>query len=171
MGGGKGGGGSNASDIQAQLAQQLFAETDPLRRALIGQADQFVGGDRTFDGSPTSRAFKETAEAQFVRARENIIGATPRGGALTSALSGLESDRASALAGGQAQFSERFGEQEIARAMTLATGSTGQALGGLGQAGFAQAGAAQAAATQSAGKAGALGTGAGAFAGLKAAGK
>ena len=96
---GKDSGASNAADqaaiAQTRLAQQLVGEVTPLRQDLIGQAGEFVGGDRDVTGLPEFRSAKSASEAQFNRARDNIIGSTPTGGGLTAALAGLEGDRAS----------------------------------------------------------------------------
>lgn len=164
--GGGGGSGSNAAaDTQARLAEQLFSQTDPTRVGLINRSQDFLeSGDVT--ASPQFAFLKDITESQFGRAQDSVIAGTPTGGALTSALGDLERDRASSLIQGTAALNE----SELARAMTLATGTTGQSLGALGSAGSIQAQEAAARASQSAGKAGALGQGAGAYAGLKASG-
>lgn len=252
MGGGKGGGKSNsAADMQTELARQMFAETSPLRGALIGNAMNFLGVpstqpatgglklaerglpdhvrrgllkvrrasetggrsqampdhvrrrllkegglkggvtgdrggplDRLFGGqnetaapqaphkfdlsaSPVFAAMKDVTESQFGRAKDNVIGAAPEGGPLLAALTDLEGNRASDLV----RNTGMLGEAEMQRAFDLVSAGTGGAIQAGGNAGMIQAQLAQAQATQSAGKAGALGTGAGAYAGLKAAGK
>ena len=159
----KGDGGSTAAvDAQARLAQQLFDQTDPLRQSLISRSEDFLSSPNSTE-SPSFLAFKQAADSQFGQAKDNVIARTAPGGALTDALVDLESNRAGALTQGAGQAYE----QDTARAMTLATGTTGQALGGLGQAGATQAAMAQANAQQSAGKAGGLGEAAGAAIGKK----
>lgn len=115
--------------------------------------------------SPTYLAFKDTADRNFAKAKDNAIARLPGGGALSDALVGLEGQRAGDLT----QAAGNIYENELARAMTLATGSTGQSFSGLGQAGNTQAMLAQANAEQNAGKSSALGSGIGAMIGLKAA--
>jgi hypothetical protein len=119
-------------------------------------------GDVT--ATPTYAAFRDQANRQFAGARDNAIARLAPGGALAESLVGLEGNRASALTQGAANIYE----QELARAMTLATGQTGTALGGLGQAALAQGQMAQAQSAQNAGKASALGTAAGGYFGGKA---
>lgn len=210
---------NGAANLQAQLAQQLFTETDPLRRSLIGRSAGFLGvptsnsvtvgssptipgpavsmhsrlgggiggtvNSLTMPGSPDSTAspgitsgggmmtalndpsflaLRDATNSQFARARDNVLSTVPTGGTLDAALTGLEGARASSLSqGAGATF-----ENELGRAMALATGTTGTALGGLGSAASAQALTAQANAAQQAGKSQALGSGLGAYVGHKA---
>lgn len=162
MSGKGGGGGGNAGDIQAQIAQQMFAQTDPLRRGLLARSGQFLNGG--IDSSAQFGAFKSGAEPQYAAARNNIIANTAPGGQLTAALTQLEGNRAQGLS----QARGAVEESELARAMTLATGTTGQALGTLGSAANTQAMVAQSEADREAGMLGALGAGAGAYFGSKA---
>lgn len=194
---------SKAANLQADIANRLFTETDPLRQSLIGRSANFLGtptgvagisgtSPQTatikngaqipipgqagtpavagtpgsgFDvtGTPTFAAYKNVADRSFQRARNNALSSIAPGGSLTSALVNLEGQRADNLTQGAGNIYDA----ELARAMTLATGQTGVAMGGLGQAANAQALNAQAAAQQSAGKSGALGTGLGAYMGQK----
>lgn len=165
MGGG-GGGGSGAGDaarMQAELAQRLVSQTDPLREALLQRSQGFLDGGSDVTSTPMFQAFKGVTESQFQNARNNVIGATPTGGPLVQALTNLEGNRAMALGQGAGALEEA----EIARAMSLATGTTGQAMSGLGQAGSIQAMLAQSNADRDAGLYGALGTGLGAWMGSK----
>lgn len=226
--------------VLAQLGQDLFRQTDPLRQAVIGQAGEvfglqpgaqggglqlppgaFVQGDRVLVrgpsttrtesgfGRPSSQrtvtvpgdvidlgpvsefqqapaaaaggedvlgaslpspildAIRTAQERQFQNARENIIASTPRGGALTGALAELEGAQATSL-------SQAIGQQlasERSAARNLALGAPTAATSALSGAGGIQAQLAAAEAERGAGKASALGTGLGSFAGLKAAGK
>lgn len=162
MGGSSGGGGgSQAADTQARLAEQLFAETDPLRQQLIGRSQQFLGGG--LDNSAQFNAFRATADPQFANARDSIIANTAEGGGLTAALANLDLNQARTLTQAQGDIEN----QELGRAFSLATGQTGQAIGGLGQAGGIQAAQAQAEAAREAGIFSAIGTGAGALLGSK----
>jgi hypothetical protein len=104
---------------------------------------------------------KDQIESQYGNARTNIIGDTPAGGALTSALVDLERGRAGSLTQGAGTVAGIEADQ----AMALATGQTGTAVGAAGSAAAAQAQRAQAAAEQEAGLYGALGGGLGAFLG------
>jgi hypothetical protein len=165
MSSGKGGGGSGgAADAQLQLARMLAEQTDPLRRQLIDRSGAFLSGDLDVTQSPMFGAFKNQTETQFNNARNNIIGDTAAGGQLTAALTDLNARRSTALGQGAGQIADA----ELARAMGLATGQTGQAMSGLGQAANMQAMTAQAEADREAGVLGALGAGAGAYFGSKA---
>ena len=159
---GKDSGASNAADqaaiAQTRLAQQLVGEVTPLRQDLIGQAGEFVGGDRDVTGLPEFRSAKSASEAQFNRARDNIIGSTPTGGGLTAALAGLEGDRAS----NQVAFTGDIAGNEINRALQLATFGTATGAQTGGQAGFLQGQRAQSEAMQNAGKSQGVGSLAGA---------
>src|SRR5690606_1501115 len=156
--------GSNAAaDAQAMIAQQLFEETSPVRTSLIDASTDFLEGGGPGLSSPIFGALRSNIEDQFGVARDQIIADTPQGGALIAALAELDANRANALTQARGQATE----SELARAMTLATGSTGQAVSGLGQAGAIQAQIAQANADRQAGLFGALGTGLGAYLGSK----
>lgn len=158
---GGGSAGSPAADLQAQIAEQLFQQTDPLRTSLIDRSQSYLTNG--VDSSPQFSAFKASAEPQFATAKNNVIANTPAGGALVSALTQLEADRARTLT----QARGAIDESELARAMTLATGTTGTSVGALGTAASIQAAQAQAEADREAGILGALGTGAGAYLGSK----
>jgi hypothetical protein len=165
MGGGSGGGGAgDAGAAQAQLATLLAAQSDPLRQSLIDRSEQFVGGNLDVTASPAFSAFKNQTEGQYQNARDNIIASTPTGGGLTAALTELEGNRASSLGQGAGSLAET----ELARALNLATGTTGQAVSGLGNAAMLQGQLAQSEADREAGLYSALGTGIGAYAGMKA---
>jgi hypothetical protein len=158
-------GSSSAYDVQSQLAQQLFSQTDPIRQSLIGRSQDYLTNG--IGASPQFDAFKANEEAMYNQARDNIISDTPAGGALTSALVNLEGNRARDLT----QARGAIDSEELARAMTIGTGTTGQALGALGQAGGIQAQIAAANAARNAEKDAAIysaiGTGVGGYLGSK----
>lgn len=199
----KGGGQQSnpSADAMAQISQDLFRQTDPLRQALLSRsmgvmgvpqpmpvAQTMPGGlakisDRlaglqvkagavppeglrnivsglpfepsispvkpitpvtpTAPGSPAfdpSQSFlysplKTAVENQYKVARNNIISSTAPGGALTSRLADLEESRANMLSAGVSDILDK----EYSTALSLATGGTTQALGGLGSAGAIQA--------------------------------
>lgn len=155
---------SPAADMQAQLAQMLFSQTDPLRQQLIGRSEDFLGGGMDIAASPTYDALKLSADQNFNAAKDNALARLAPGGGLTDALVDLEGQRADVLTQGAGQIYDN----ELSRAMGLGAGLTNTSMGGLGQAGNVQAGLAAANAQQSAGKAGALGQGLGSFFGMKA---
>ncbi|KKL79901.1 hypothetical protein LCGC14_2010170 [marine sediment metagenome] len=142
-----------AQEAQARISEQLFSESTPIRQQLNQDAMGFLEGDRDVTGTPAFAGLKDMIESQFGRARESVIGSTPTGGGLTSALEGVERGRAGALVQGTAALSEN----ELNRAMMLGTGLVPTSVGGLGQAGQTQAFAAaeaQAAGAQKAGSSG-----------------
>lgn len=156
-------GDSPAAELQAQLAQQLFSQTDPLRRSLIDRSTEFMGGGLDVRDTPAYEALKYSADANFNQAKDNAIARLAPGGGLTDALVDLESNRAGMLTQGAGQL---YGD-ELSRAIALGSGITDQSLNSLGQAGGVQASLANAQAQQNAGKAGGLGQAAGAAVGSK----
>ncbi len=152
-----------AAQAQTELAQQLVSQTDPLRRDLIGQAGEFLSGGRDVTGLPEFAALKGANEAQFSRARDNIIANTPEGGGLTAALAGLEGGRAS----NQVGFTGALASDEVNRALGLATFGAATGSRGLSSAGFVQAQRASAESAQNAGKSQGIGSAVGALLGGK----
>lgn len=154
---------SPAADMQAQLAQMLFQQTDPVRRQLIDRSGEFLDGGMDVRQSPTYDALKLSADSNFNQAKDNVIARLAPGGGLVDALADLEFQRANTLTQGGANIYEN----ELSRAMALGTGLTGTSMGALGQAGNVQAGLAAANAQQSAGKSEGLGQGVGYILGAK----
>jgi hypothetical protein len=148
-----------AVQAQTDLANRLVLQSDPLRQQLFNQSQNFLGGDFDVTGTPQFAAGKDIQEQQFGRARDSIIGATPEGGALTSALTDLEAARASGLT----QFTGGLAEAEQNRALQLGTFGAAQGAAGLQGAASTQAQLAAAEASANAGKAGGLGAAAGAI--------
>ena len=144
---------------QTRLAERLVSQTDPLRQQLVDQSTDFVGGDFDVTGTPQFAAGKNTQEAQFARARENVIAGTPEGGGLTSALTNLEAARA----GGLTDLSGQLAENEQNRALQLSTGGAALGSQGLASAGSTQAQLAAAESSANAGKAAGLGSAGGAI--------
>lgn len=160
--GGKGdvGESAGANDLST-AALDLLAQTDPLRRSLIGRSEDFLAGNLDVTQSPMYAGLKQSAENQYGTARKNILATTPTGGALTSALTGLEGSRANMMTQGTSDIAN----QELARAMGLATGTPlTAAFGGLGTAGSIQSQMAMAQAQQNAAEKQAMGQGMGTLA-------
>lgn len=152
-----------AAQAQAQFAQQLIAQTNPVRQGVINDATGYLTGNRDVTGLPEYAAAKASGEAQYGRARDAIIANTPAGGALTSALTNLEGQRAQ----GFANLAGSLSSNEIDRALQLATFGASAGTQGLSSAGAISAQRAQAEASQNAAKASGLGQAAGAAAGFK----
>ena len=149
-----------ATLAQTRMAHKLFTETDPIRNLAIEDAVQFLAGNRSVTELPEFQAAKGASEAQFSRARDNIISSTPAGGGLTAALAGLEGTRAS----NQVAFTGDIAGNEIDRALQLGTFGAAQGLGGQGNAGFLQGQLAQTEAMQNSGKSSGAGSAAAAVA-------
>lgn len=81
-------------------------------------------------GSPQFASLKDAINRQFSIARDNVLASTPSGGALSRNLTNLEGQRAATTASGIGSLYEN----ELSRALGLATGQTPTALGGLGTA-------------------------------------
>ena len=145
---------------QAKLARQLVDEVQPLRRGLIDDSAQFLAGNFDVTGLPQFAAGKDVLESQFGRARDAVIGSTPEGGGLTTALAELERDRASALT----QVTGGLAQDQANLAAQMATFGTAAGSQGLGTAAAIAGQRAAAEAQQNAAKAGGTGRAAGAIA-------
>ncbi len=148
-----------AARKQAEIAQQLFTQTDPLRRGMIDRSQQFLTNG--VDNSPTFSAYKAAAEPQYASARESIIADTPMGGGLTAALAELQTGKARDLTEARGAIHE----SELARALTLGTGTVGTSMAGFGNSAAIQAQRAQAKAERDTGVYMALGEATGALLG------
>ena len=91
---------------QQRIAEELFSQTDPLRRGVIDRSESFVSNPNDVFNLPGYAAVKDTTESQYGRARDSVIANTPEGGALTSALGDLERNRASDLVQGTARLND-----------------------------------------------------------------
>jgi hypothetical protein len=105
---GKDGGGDNKKwdKAAANIAQDIYAGTSPNRKRLLSNQENFLEGDYDISQNPVWGAGRGVIEDQYSVAEENVIGATPRGGALTDQITNLESNRADALGGLAAQVSQ-----------------------------------------------------------------
>lgn len=154
-----------------KIAVQLFEQTDPLRRAMIQRSmDQLPAADAPFDpaNTPQFRAFKTAAEPQFASSRNAILATLPQGGTLLDSLAGNEIDRARTLASAAGPIADQEmqrRENEINRALSLATGTSQQVIGGFSAAGNIQGQIANANASRDAAAKGAVGRGVGALLG------
>lgn len=152
---------------QADVSSALLEQTDPLRQSLIDRSTGLFGdgasGIADLMNSPTYLAFKQATGETFGQARENTLARLPSGGALLEGLAGLEGQQASTLAQGAGQIYDN----ELSRALSLATGNVPVALSGLGSAAFSQSQNAAALGQQSSAKSDSLGTAAGLYLGGK----
>jgi len=128
MGGDKNSGGSNKMDKAAgKIAMDYYNQTDPMRQQMIGNYGNFMEGGYDVSQNPVWGAGRGVIEDQYNVARENTIGASPRGGALTDQLAGVEESRAGALGNLAANVSQ----DEYNKAYGMATGVPQQSMGTL----------------------------------------
>ncbi|MBI3937144.1 MAG: hypothetical protein HY323_09220 [Betaproteobacteria bacterium] len=116
--------------LTAQVAQGPIAAQE-LQRPVLDIFQSILRGERP----STLKVFapeRETLEAQFGRARENVIGTTPaRGGLLTRMLGDLETERARAVTGLESDVRKAA----FPMAASLAFGAPLSALPGISAAG------------------------------------
>ena len=81
-----------------RIAEQLFAETSPLRQSFLSQFGDVAGGGYDPTKDPRYANLFGIArggmEKQYGVAREDILGGTPRGGGQIAALANLATSRA-----------------------------------------------------------------------------
>lgn len=154
---------TQASNQLAAISQRVLDEAAPLKNALMSRYLNFA--ESGFDPAqlPQYGSLKNSVDQQYGRARENILSSTPSGGGLISALSNLEGQRAGSLATGLGGLADN----EMARALGLATGQQPAALGGLSSAAQSQGNIALAQSQQAAGNAQAIGGALGSYFGSK----
>jgi len=156
-GGGKGGGGVDVPQIGqisppvrewnpwterlGDYSTQLMESTSPLRETIQNKYfEPFLEGNynpETMPGfAPQYDLLRGSLEGQYGKARENILASTPRGGAMTNALAGLEYQRARDTGLGTSQLSSNIiGDLWNKANDTAWKTAPGLALGGLGTAG------------------------------------
>ena len=148
--GGKGGGSNKASKTASRMAKDYYDDTDPMRQSMIGNFNDFMDGGYDVSENPVFGAGRDMIGDQYGVAKENIIGNTPRGGALTESMADLEMSRARSLT----DLSAGVAGDEYNKAYGMATGAPQAAMGTLANIGGQKA---MANAQESAGKMGALG--------------
>jgi len=144
LGGGSGGGSSKTTKASpyesaiANIANTLFAESSPLRKNLTSQYEAFASGNYNPEELAGYKPLYATArsgpEDQYSLAKENTIGSTPSGGALTGALSNLENNRAQSVGSLPAQISGGLIQNLMDKAYGVAYQTPQTALSGLGAA-------------------------------------
>lgn len=131
----------NAARLSAQIAQQLFSETGPLRAAGLQGLQGFLqtgtlptGLNVGLDKILTTG--REGLEGQYNVARQNILGRTPgQGGQLNAQLAALEIARAGQIgrlgADIQAQYEMPLRSQLFSSSLGLGFGAPSQSIAGL----------------------------------------
>lgn len=123
------------ADALNKYGLEYIQQTAPLRQNLADRSNAFLTGGLDVTQSPMYAALKGATEQQYTLAKNNIIGRTPVGGALTSALADADLQKANLMTQGIGSLAQ----DELGRASSLATG--GLQLGGQG---LSQSGAIQA---------------------------
>lgn len=123
----------------AQIAQQTYKETTPIREDLLSQMTNFLQGGFDPSKSPTFAPLYANAragvESQYNAAKDSVLGNTPRGGAQISALTGLASDRAGNLSNAQNTIFSNIFNDILQKTYGVAFNAPQQSMAGLGQAG------------------------------------
>lgn len=146
MGGGKGGGGSTKASAyektMAKIANALFEESTPLRQDLTSQYEDFAAGNYNPEELPGYAPLYSTSRAgmedQYNVAKENVISNTASGGALTSALSDLETSRAQEVGSLPATISSSLVNDLMNKSYGVAYQTPSTAIQGLSAASTAQ---------------------------------
>jgi hypothetical protein len=144
--GGKGGSSPSAaaqsnpySEAQAAIAKDFYGDTDPMRQELFNQSMGFLNGTMPVDKMPQFAPLysmgKQGLEDQFAASKESIMGSTPVGGALTGALTNLETGKAAQLGSLPAQISSQLTQDVYNKTYGTAMGAPSQSMSGLGTAG------------------------------------
>lgn len=140
---------SRSADTLSKIALDLYNQSSPVRQGLLDRSNAFLAGNLDVTASPLFGSVKDAIQSQFARAKENVLANTASGGALTSALSDLESNKASSMASAMGGLAS----DELSRAYGLATGGAQMSQSGLASAGGIQSQlAANQAQVQAAGK-------------------
>lgn len=131
-------GASPYESVLAQIAQDTYSQTDPLRQGFLQQMSSLLDGSfdpqKTAAYAPMYAAARSGPEAQYNVAKENILGGTARGGGQTSALSGIEKARASDVGEIPGVLSSQITQDLLSKAYGTAFGAPQQSMAGLGSA-------------------------------------
>lgn len=107
-----------------QIANNLFQQTDPLRRGLIDQSQNFLSGGMDPTATPEFAAIRSYADQQAKQAKDSILETLPSGGTLLDKLADVDIGKARTLTDASAGI---YGDN-LSRALTLATGGTQSAI-------------------------------------------
>lgn len=152
-----GGPGSPANWSLDAIANNLFQQSDPLRRQLIGQSTNFMSGGMDPMATPEFAAIRSYADQQANQARDSILETMPAGGTLLDKLADVDIGKARTLTDAAAGI---YGDN-LNRAMSLATGGTQGAISARAGADQLRAAREAASAERDAAAKGSVGTGVG----------
>lgn len=120
-----------AINALAQIAQQMFSQTSPIREGLIDRSTSFLDGGFDPRMSPTFDFARSNIDQSTDLAKDRILATLPAGGSVNQALTDLEINRANAMTGAASDIFN----QEMAQAfqtgfgapLTTSTASLGSA--------------------------------------------
>ena len=123
-------GSTPSGSAQANIANQLWSTTQPVRSNLLDTMTDATSGNFNMADYPAFAPLKQNAETQYGNAQENIMGMMPQGGQLYDALAQNENARAGAMTNmGGDIFQQIMNQAQQASFQTPA-----QSMQGLGQA-------------------------------------
>jgi hypothetical protein len=108
-----------AEQVYGNTAQDLIKQTDPLRKALIGQSSDFLTGGMDPTATPEYSAIRSFADQQARQAKDSILETMPSGGTLLDKLADVDIGKARTLTDASASI---YGGN-LDRAFSLATGT------------------------------------------------
>lgn len=136
------GGGKNKAkaspyeDSLAAIASELYKETTPMRKDLLGEMGKVAGGDYDPTQSPFYAPLfaqgKQGVEDQYGVAKENILANMPRGGAQVKGLIDLEQGRAEQASSLPAMISQDIMTDMLNKSYGTAFAAPQQSMSGLG---------------------------------------
>ena len=131
-------GASPYESVLANIAQETYSQTDPLRQGFLNQMISLLSGgfdpQKTPMYAPLYAAARSGPEAQYNVAKENILSGTPRGGGQTSALAGIERGRAEDVGGIPGMLSNQILQDMLQKAYGTAFNAPQQSMAGLSSA-------------------------------------
>lgn len=123
-------------DSLAAIAKELYAETTPMRKDLLGEMGKVAGGDYDPTQSslyaPMFAQGKQSVEDQYGIAKENILANIPRGGAQVQGLTDLEMGRAEQASSLPAMISQDIMTDMLNKTYGTAFAAPQQSMSGLG---------------------------------------
>lgn len=131
-------GASPYESVLAQIAQDTYTQTDPLRQGFLQQMSSLLSGgfdpQKTAMYAPMYAAARSGPEAQYNAARENVLAGTPRGGGQIKALADIESSRASEVGSIPGMLSNQILQDMLQKSYGTAFGVPQQSMAGLSSA-------------------------------------
>ena len=131
-------GASPYESVLAQIAQDTYTQTDPIRQGFLQQMSSLLSGgfdpQKTAMYQPMYAAARSGPEAQYNVAKKNILGNTPRGGGQVKALADIETARASDIGSIPGMLSNQILQDMLQKSYGTAFGAPQQSMAGLSSA-------------------------------------